>query len=122
MGNRDYWVKGILLAVMLYLVVSLGQNVWELRRSQRRLTDAEARLKNLAEEEYRLSKYLQQVETESFMEAEIRNKLHLARPGERVLVLPEVGVEKEVLGVKSADLKPNWVRWGEDFGLLSKQD
>jgi len=109
MGNRDYWIKGILLAVILYLVVSLGQNVWELRRSQRRLTDAELRLKSLAEEEYRLSRRLQLVETDGFVEAEIRNKLHLARSGEVVLVFRWFNSRKVKVRYDNGEYAKDWI-------------
>ena len=117
------WIrKGILTGVglaMLYLIVSLSGNIWGMWRSGERLAEAESQAKVLAREHYQLEELKKQVESGEYKEKEIREKLHLTKPGETVVMLPEGTKElEEQKGGKAEEQErkmANWEKWRERF-------
>lgn len=118
-------MKLLILLVVIYLAISLGRNVWWLDRAEERLEFAKQQLRSMAAEELRLKELLAVVESDSFIEAEVRNRLHLGRSGERLIVLPEYLPIVILPEVRELDeVKSNWLLWVEAFGLMggSKPD
>jgi len=104
-------VLGIIWLFSFYLIVNVGQRVWGLRSAGGRVMVAEQRLKVLAKEEYLLRQKLKLVNTEDFVEKEVRNKLHWVKRGEEVVLLPKNlpvrGSQRPVV----EGLKKNWELW-----------
>lgn len=120
-GINISWLKGLYVLLILYLIVSLGQNIWGWKKATNRIQSTEEKLKLLAYEELELKKRLTEVESDSFVETEVRNKLHLGRPGDKMVVLPEnlseVGLPESP---EPKVLRPNWALWAEKFRLTKK--
>ena len=110
------WLKGVFGLLVVYLIVSLGQNILGWRRSIDRINETEQRLKQLAYEELVLNVRLKEVESEDFIESEVRDKLHLAQPGEKVVVLPgkvpEAGLP---IPTPTPIVEANWELWFQRF-------
>jgi cell division protein FtsB len=114
-GKRT--ISFIFLFISLLLVVSLSKGVFELLAVYDRVDLAELEVKELEAKQLSLQRQLKERSTEGYVERQIRNKLHLSRPGEVVVVLPErelttlVPLENEERVVK----KENWQKWLELF-------
>ncbi len=109
-------ISGLILMLMIYLMLNLGQSIWRLKQAGGRVTETEAELKKLARENYELSQRLVEVDATEFVVKEIRDKLHLAKPGEEVVVLPE-DLPKVALPepTPTVEEKANWELWWERF-------
>ena len=70
--------------------------------------------KNLEQEKTEnqtLKKDLSRVETKEFVEEEARNKLFLAKPDEKIVIVPIASKSAE----KKEPPKPNWQKWLDLF-------
>lgn len=99
-----YW---ILAGVMGVLMVRLSGSVWRLWKAGERIEQAEQEVKNQEAENQNLKKRLAEVQSPEFIEKEAREKLGLGRPGEEIVVLPEVPVAPSMPAVDG----PNWRKW-----------
>ena len=84
--------------------------------TQSRLDDAQAKLTRLKGEQEDLKKELQKMESPLYVEAQIRNKLGLAKENEIILVFPEDDLVRRLSSRTSSssfyDLpEPNWKVW-----------
>ena len=109
-------ISGLIVLMMLYLMVYLGRSIWRLQQAGGRVDEAEWQLKQLARENYELSRKLAEVDSTEYMVKEIRDKLHLVRPGEQVVLLPEE-LPKVVVPepIPTVEEKQNWRLWWERF-------
>lgn len=82
------YIRWIVLAVALFLIVSMGRSTIGLLGRGNAIEEAEERVRELEEEQARLLEIKEKVESPEFKEKETREKLGLAKPGEVVVVLP----------------------------------
>lgn len=82
------YIHWIVLALSLFLIVSMGRSTLQLLGRGDAIKEAEVRVRELEAEQARLLEVKEQVESQEFMEKEAREKLGLAKPGEVVVVLP----------------------------------
>ena len=99
-----YW--GLVL-VMGVFTVRLSANVWRLWKAGDRIKDAESGVRSQELENQELKKRLAEVQSPEFIEKEAREKLGLGKPGEEIVVLPEVPAMPSMPVVG----EPNWRRW-----------
>lgn len=109
-------VSWVMLFIALLLVVSLTKGIFEILSVYDRVAEAENEVAELEAQKRSLERQVTERTTEGYVERQIRNKLHLSRPGEQVVVLPEssplqtneksVNVDQEV---------PVWQQWMELF-------
>ncbi len=120
---REKLIRGGIIILIFYLVVSFIRDSLELRQVEERLKRAKTEVEELEQKHQELEEKKRWVESEGFTEEEIRNKLNMAREGETVVILPEE--EKRKMGVKreleesgqrlEEEGKENWRRWVELF-------
>lgn len=82
------YLRWIILAVSLFLIVSMGRSTLQIFGRGNALEEARQRIRELEEEQARLLELKEKVESQEFMEKEAREKLGLAKPGEVVVILP----------------------------------
>lgn len=109
---------GIIL-VTLFFGVSLIRNVVRISKVKKEIRLAEVRVEKLKEQNEELKGRLGEVQSQAFVEKQLRDKLGLAKEGETVLVLPEDEVLRR-LAPDTPDeeetLPPaNWEKWYKLF-------
>ena len=104
------------LFLAIFLCFSLTRNILRMFSTQSRLDNAKNRLSDLKMEKASLMKDLQKMESPLYVEAQIRNKLGLAKENEIILVFPEDDLVRRLSSRTSSssfyDLpEPNWKVW-----------
>lgn len=102
---------GIIAAVLL--AVNSFKRILAFKDTSRRVEESEARLDSLKKENEKLKQELQYKLSDEYKEAEIRNKLGLAKPNETIFVIPDEG-GKDENGDNKREL-PNWKKWWRLF-------
>lgn len=101
------------LAVMIFLVYNLSQQIYQSLRAGSRMDREAEELSGLQKKNAELKQRLFEVETLQFIEKEARDKLNLSRPNETVVVIPEDEINKvlESWQEKKIVEVPNWQGW-----------
>ena len=102
-----------------FLLISLVRNINRINKAGKRIEEKSFKVQDLAEDNEKLKRQLEEIESTEYIEKQIRNNLGMAREGEIVIVLPEDDVlrvyapeefvEEDVVPV------PNWVKWKNLF-------
>ncbi len=109
-------VIGLIVLVLLVITYNLIKQIMEATKSGERLSQAADGVYQLEVKNKALKEKLIQIQSPQFIEAEVRNRLGLAKAGETVVVIPEEKL-KTVLGASSsAQIRfPNWLGWLKVF-------
>lgn len=107
-----FWLIGI------YLIVVLARELWQAPQAIKRVDRAEEEVERLEEEQAGLRSRLEEVQSEDFIEKEIRDKLGMVKPGEVAVMIPEElrqRTEEEEVAVEDEKVLPIWRQWVEVF-------
>ena len=110
--------KIILYVVILFqiaLIVSLVRGIQLSRRASLRIASMEEAKAKLIAEQEKLKQEEEYVQSPYYLEKVARDELHLSKPGEKVVIIPEekiVGERREERGESDVD-KANWRKWWE---------
>src|SRR3989338_4380478 len=109
-------VLGLVILVILVIAYNLAIQILKATKSGERLSQAAESGYQLEIKNKTLKQKLKQIQSPQFIEAEIRNRLGLAKAGETVVVIPEERL-KSVLGTSSpVQIRlPNWLGWWKVF-------
>lgn len=112
---KQMFVTLIILVIGFYLLVNVGKRVYDLYRTTDRLTQTDSKLNEIKDKNDQLKKELAFRQSDFFVEKEAREKLNLAKPGEKVAVI--AGQEQVYIGQnKTQEIKvPNWQKWYQFF-------
>lgn len=120
-GNKfvDFLQKAGGAVLFLVLLASLFKNIERNKNANALINRTASKLEQAKKEQDELQKQLEMVQSQTYVEEQLRDKLGLARENEVVLVLPEA----EVLRKLSPELprdeefkpKPNWQKWLDLF-------
>ena len=102
-----YWG---LVGVMTVFMVRLTGNVWRLWRAGDRIKQAESEVRSQELENQELQKRLAEVQSPEFIEREAKEKLGLVKPGEEIVILPEIKLEPS-FAKASEGRQSNWRKW-----------
>jgi cell division protein FtsB len=116
-GSRS--VHLLLLVFLGALVLSVLRNLAHIRKARMLLIDEEKKVEALRKEQKDLQKRLDKVQSEEFIEKQLRDNLGLSREGEIVIILPEEDIvrsfapkiEREEISLPD----PNWKKWAKLF-------
>lgn len=104
----------LIILLGLYLVFTLGRQVYFLFRAKGRIATSEQKLSQVQAEQEKLKKELEYRHSNQFVEEEARNRLGLTKEGETVVILPEKLQAKEQEAPNTTDQKTsNILRWFE---------
>lgn len=111
MKRNLFLVIAILISVLL--VVKSTRKIMSFRNTSQKVDEASVRLEKLKIENEQLKKELDFKKSKEFAEAEIRNKLGLAKEGETVVILPR-DQESKIQTAQKPEI-PNWQKWRDLF-------
>ena len=120
--DLDNMKKLLLYGVIIFqilIIVSLVRGMTISKRSARRIASMQETKKKLEEERDKLKKEQENVNSEYYLEKVAREELHLTKPGETVVIVPEsilIGTQTNDVEEKVLEVKPNWMLW---FEILS---
>lgn len=98
------------------MIVSLVRGIEISRRSKDRIDELQNSKDKFVQEITDLEKKQKEVESEYYLEKVAREELHLSKPGEMVVIVPDnliYTAPAAEVGVNTQRSKPNWIRWIE---------
>lgn len=107
--------KTLVLLIFAYLIFVLSSGLWQLYKAGGRLEEVRSNLESEKKRNDELKSRLSEVESQSFVEKEAREKLNMQLSGEVVVILPEMNVN---LDSESKDIEKqvsNWQKWWNLF-------
>ncbi len=97
------------------LTFSLVKNIARIQGSGSRIDREQENVEELKEEQKELEERLKIVQSEEYVEKQLRDKLGLAKEGEIVIVLPEDDILRKLAPVYEEEEEtlpdPNWKKW-----------
>lgn len=118
--TRQRLLVYLVMLVSLVMAINLVKDISRLNRADERLLEADLELRSAREEQQELKRQLEVVGSSFWLEGQIRNILKMARPEEKVVVVPEMitqtaPVRQDFAG--QAEEKSNLSLWLEVFGF-----
>lgn len=98
----------------VFFTLSVMKKMWSIYKASGRLAREQAIVTQLENENKDLQQKITRAKSREFIEKEARDKLNLAKPGETVLVLPQVESTQTATIVYANDA-PNWQKWWKLF-------
>ena len=114
-------IIGLIASVVIFLILvsSLIKSLKRINEGKALVKRNEAKLEKIQKENERLEEQLKIIQSDEFVEKQLRNKLGLVKEGEIVVVLPEADIVKKLSPIipeeEEAKPKPNWQKWMELF-------
>ncbi|MCJ7827884.1 septum formation initiator family protein [Patescibacteria group bacterium] len=106
-----------LMMVFLLIIISLVQNIVFLIKQQGRITEAEAEVRRLEQEQADLKEQGVYFESEEYIQQQARDRLNMSRSGEAVVVLPPSQAQQETYSGLLKFQRPVWEQWLDYLGL-----
>ncbi|MBU0997986.1 septum formation initiator family protein [Patescibacteria group bacterium] len=107
--------KYLLIFGVIIVAISLVRNIIRAIDIRNRIKDEEKKVEVLRKEKEELEKKVAEVESDAYVEKQLRDKLGLAKEGEIVLILPEDEILKKIAPIleEEEDLLPDptWKKW-----------
>jgi cell division protein FtsB len=105
----------LLLVVLILLLISFAGDLSRIENSDLKIDEAQQRLNKLESERIELEKQVNEVNSEEFVEKQIRDKLNLSKEGEIVIVLPDEEILRKIAPKRVEEMDtlpdPNWKKW-----------
>lgn len=90
--SRIFLVLGVIILILFS--ISLSKEIIRRYDVNREINQLKTEVEELEKRNAELAELIQYLNTESFQEKEARTKLGMAKPGEKVVVIPEVKEEQ----------------------------
>lgn len=116
-GKFAKLVRSLIIVFLGYLIIVLGQSLWDIRQAYQRIDTAEYRLQQEKARQKDLLAKLDEATSSSYVERVARDDLNMHRGDETIVLIPEEsGEEAEArLEVESENRKQeskrNWEKW-----------
>jgi len=105
----------IVLILALILSFSLVKNISNVKSVEKMISDKEAEVEEAKKETEDLEKRLEYIQSQEFIEKQLRDKLGLAKEGETVVILPPPEILRtfapEYVQEDEKLPDPNWRKW-----------
>lgn len=103
-----------IIVFQLILIGSLVKGIQLSLSSRERIDKLEEKRRAEQARAEELAKQEEYVQSEYYLEKVAREELHLAKPGEKVVIVPELsGSSGETKRVEVSQEKPNYLKWWE---------
>jgi len=106
------------LLISFILIINLGRDIWRLIKAEERLIQAEEKLEQVKQDNKELEEVKEHYQSDAFLEKQIRNKLQMAKPGEKIIILPEAITQEEIssfsgqlVDAQERREAANWEKW-----------
>lgn len=105
----------LLILLSILLVISLTRNILKIRGADKKIEDAKRGLEDSRVESQELKVEIEALQSDEYIEKQLRDKLGLARESEIILVLPEEEILKKLAPRKENEEEalpdPLWKQW-----------
>ena len=114
-------IIGLIASIVIFLILtsSLIKSLKRIAEGRALVRRSEAKLEKIQKENERLEEQLKIIQSDEFVEKQLRNKLGLVKEGEIVVVLPEADIVKKLSPIipeeEEAKPRPNWQKWIDLF-------
>ena len=114
-------IIGLIASIVIFLILtsSLIKSLKRIAEGRALVRRNEAKLEKIRKENEKLEEQLKIIQSDEFVEKQLRNKLGLVKEGEIVVVLPEADIVKKLSPIipeeEEVKAKPNWQKWIELF-------
>ena len=99
-----------------FILHNLAQSLYTVWQKRDLILEANRSLEREKKENQELKAKLIQAKDQSFVEEEARDKLFMAKPGEKIVLIPTPVVNASLSSKpKPQDTRPNWQKWQEVF-------
>lgn len=108
----------LFLILSLILITSLVRNVSRILSAGERIETTRSQIEALKKENAQLKSKINNAKSDFYIEKSIRDKLGLSKPGETVVVLPEIdlsNLDDEENNQKAVKIEKNWQKWLKIF-------
>jgi len=113
------------MVIGLILVINLTRGAIDLWQVNERMKSSDEELKALENDKKALEKEFNQQLSADYAEIEIRDKLNMAKPGEKVVIIPEDKLASKAQEVKflesqktpKTEVLPVWRQWLKVLGF-----
>jgi cell division protein FtsB len=108
---------GVWAAILLILVfsISLVRSVTKILEAKRRIKEEAAKVEKLKAENEEIRKKIEVVQTQEYLEKQMRDKLGLAKEGEMVVILPDEETLRKLVPEEIEEKEtlpdPTWKKW-----------
>lgn len=104
-----------ILFFQVMLIISLVRGTYETLKSRERIAKLEEQRTQLEERKRELEEKMAEVTSPGYLEKVAREELHLSRPGETVVIVPDKLRVGETVnhGGEDTEEKANWQKWWE---------
>ena len=99
----------------ILLIINLGRSIYDVSQREQVVHDARQQLAQTKQENDKLKKELEYVQSPGFIEQQARERLNLARPDETVVILPDITPPPEEVPEPEKEI---WQQWLEVFRLI----
>lgn len=115
--------KGIVLAIIVYIVFSVGRSVMKNYEMNRKIDDLKMKIEALQQEQAFLRSLIAYYKTDTFKELKAREELGFQKPGEHVLSVPveeddrPIAEQGSFIAAEPVEVKPapNYQKWFNYF-------
>ena len=109
------YLNYILLFLAFLFIVSLIRNILRINQANKEILEAEERVDEAIAENNELKAKVEKLRSSEFQEAQLRDKLDLAKEGEIVVVLPDEEILRKLAPKRIEEENilpdPTWRRW-----------
>lgn len=105
----------VLLGVVILLAITLVKNILKSVEIKKRIETEKVKIEKMKQDNADLAQKVAEIQSQAYIEQQLRDKLGLAKPGEIVVVLPDTATLEKLapdVAVEPETLPdPNWKRW-----------
>ena len=109
----------LVIGLIVMLIFSLLGDIKRVRKAEKLISERQNNLEKLENEQEELKVRLEEVQSEEYIEKQIRDNLNLAKEGEIVVVLPPDDVLRKLAPkIEEEEVTlpdPNWKKWLQLF-------
>lgn len=105
-----------IVIILVFTINDLAHSIYTTWQKQNLIVKAQKNLDQEKKENQKLKTEIAQVNRPQFIESEARNKLFLAKTGEKIVVIPtdKLAASPSASPFPS-DTRPNWQKWWDIF-------
>jgi len=114
-------IIGPLASIVLFVILfsSFFKSLKRIREGDALIKKSQIKLEKQEDENKKLEEQVRMVQSDEFVEKQLRNKLGLVREGEIVIVLPEADIVRKLAPIipeeEEAKPKRNYIKWLDLF-------
>lgn len=117
----SFFQKAIIIAIIGYVLFGIGKSIWRNYQMSSKIESVKSDISEIEEKNKLLQNMIIYYQTDSYKELEARRKLGYKKPGENVLIIPELSTQNksqnEILPPKNSTNyttpTPNFIKWWE---------